>query len=86
MKPGSPSLESVLDSKDDALYDVTAAQPGPAGRLPLDPTDLLDRPSGDVFGWTQDVGMGWAPAELRRPELLVLSTLGGSRRSQNRTK
>jgi xylonate dehydratase len=79
MKAGSPSLESVLDSKDDALYDVTAAQPGPAGRLPLEPTDLLDRPSGDVFGWTQDVGMGWAPAELRRPELLVLSTLGGMR-------
>jgi putative YjhG/YagF family dehydratase len=75
----TPSLESVLDSGDHGLFEVTASQPGPAGRLPLAPADLLDRPSGDVFGWTQDVGMGWSPAELRRPELLILSTQGGVR-------
>ena len=79
MKDGGPTLEGVLDSGDDALYRATASQPGPAGRLPLSPEDLLDRPSGDVFGWSQDVGMGWSPAELRRPEVLVLSTLGGIR-------
>ncbi len=60
-------------------YAVISAQAGPAGRLPLEPADLLSRPSGDVFGWTQDVGMGWAPAELRRPEALILSTQGGVR-------
>ena len=74
-----PSLESVLDSGDEGLFRVTASQPGPAGSLPLTPADLLDRPSGDVFGWTQDVGMGWKPTELRRTEVLVLSTLGGIR-------
>src|SRR5919106_1075620 len=79
MKDGGPALESVLDSQDESLYRVTATQPGPAGSLPLTPADLLDRPSGDVFGWSQDVGMGWAPRELRRPEVLVLSTLGGIR-------
>jgi xylonate dehydratase len=79
MEPGVPTLDSVLDSQDETLFAVTASQPGPAGELPLAPDDLLDRPSGDLFGWSQDVGMGWAPAELRRPELLLLSTLGGMR-------
>jgi hypothetical protein len=45
----------VFDSGDPLLYAVTSAQPGPAGQLPLEPADLLARPSGDVFGWTQDV-------------------------------
>jgi putative YjhG/YagF family dehydratase len=75
----APTLDSILDSGDDSLYRVTAAQPGPAGSLPLTAADLVERPSGDLFGWSQDVGMGWAPADLRRPELLVLSTLGGMR-------
>jgi putative YjhG/YagF family dehydratase len=79
MKADRPSLESVLDSGDDTLYRVTSSQPGPPGSLPLTPTDLVDRPSGDVFGWSQNVGMGWTPADLRRPEVLVLSTLGGIR-------
>src|SRR5688572_1790261 len=74
-----PSLESVLDSGDPSLFRVTASQPGPAGSLPLTPADLLDRPSGDIFGWSLNVGMGWAPTELRRPEVLLLSTLGGMR-------
>jgi putative YjhG/YagF family dehydratase len=79
MKDAGPSLESVLDSGDPEILRVTASQPGPSGSLPLTPADLLDRPSGDVFGWSQDVGMGWSPSELRRPELLILSTLGGIR-------
>jgi putative YjhG/YagF family dehydratase len=79
MKADGPTLESVLDSRDDSLYRVTASQPGPPGSLPLTSADLVDRPSGDIFGWSQNVGMGWTPADLRRPEVLVLSTLGGMR-------
>src|SRR6202035_878194 len=32
-----------------------------------------------LFGWSQDVGMGWNPAELNRREFLILSTQGGIR-------
>ncbi len=64
---------------DPSLYSVISKQPGPAGALPITPDDLLHRASGDIFGWTQDVGMGWQPAELRRPEALILSTQGGVR-------
>ncbi len=74
-----PAINVAFDSGDSTLFTVTSAQPGPAGQLPLEPADLLARPSGDIFGWTQDVGMGWAPAELRRPEALILSTQGGVR-------
>ena len=58
MKSEGPSLESVLDSRDETLYRVTSSQAGPPGSLPLTPGDLVDRPSGDVFGWSQNVGMG----------------------------
>ncbi len=61
------------------LETVVTAQPGPAGALPLEPADLLERPSGDVFGWTLNAGMGWQPDAMRRPEVLILSTQGGIR-------
>jgi putative YjhG/YagF family dehydratase len=40
---------------------------------------LLERPSGDLFGWTQNAGMGWEPAALGGQEILILSTHGGIR-------
>jgi putative YjhG/YagF family dehydratase len=40
---------------------------------------LLQRPSGDLFGLSQDAGMGWDPAALGGKEFLILSTHGGIR-------
>jgi xylonate dehydratase len=70
---------AIFGSDDPNVYSVVTKQPGPAGRLPLSASDLLERPSGDIFGWSQDVGMGWDPACLGRPEMLILSTQGGIR-------
>ena len=39
----------------------------------------LERPSGDIFGMTQNAGMGWDPARLNGAEFLLLSTHGGIR-------
>ena len=61
------------------LYDVQTRAPGPTGELPFTPEMLLSRPSGDVFGLSQNAGMGWNPAQLDRKELLILSTQGGIR-------
>ncbi|MCI0376120.1 MAG: YjhG/YagF family D-xylonate dehydratase, partial [Gemmataceae bacterium] len=61
------------------LYDVRTSAAGPAGSLPLTPELLREAPSGDIFGLSMDVGMGWNPAELNRPEFLILSTQGGLR-------
>lgn len=74
----TPSLAALLDV-DSAVLDVQTRAPGPAGRLPLTEELLLHAPSGDLFGLTQDVGMGWSPAELTGPEFLILSTQGGIR-------
>ncbi len=62
------------------LLDLQTKAPGPSGELPLTEALLRDSPSGDLFGWTQNAGMGWNPAELGRPEVLILSTSGGLRR------
>ena len=68
-----------IDSSDFSVYAVRTHAPGPVGRLPLDAEYLLNAPSGEIFGLTQDVGMGWDPAQLRRKEFLILSTQGGIR-------
>jgi putative YjhG/YagF family dehydratase len=52
---------------------------GPAGQLPLTPDMLLHEPSGNLFGMTQDAGMGWSPAEVWRDQFLIVSTHGGLR-------
>src|SRR5438093_10893175 len=71
-------LPSLVET-DPALLDVRTRAAGPAGSLPLTEELLRNAPSGDLFGLTQDAGMGWDPAELGRKEFLILSTQGGIR-------
>src|SRR6266852_1814332 len=73
-----PRAPSLVES-DPAIYDVQTSAAGPSGSLPLTEELLRNAPSGDLFGWSQDVGMGWKPAELGRKEFLILSTSGGLR-------
>jgi putative YjhG/YagF family dehydratase len=63
----------------DAPLDVRSSAPGPQGALPFTEEMLRDSPSGDLFAWSQNAGMGWDPAELNRPQVLILSTQGGIR-------
>src|SRR5262252_7780549 len=77
-------LETLLPTADPALWDITTAGAGPQGQLPLTAEMLLERPSGDIFGLTQNAGMGWDPRELGRPQYLILSTQGGIRAADGR--
>lgn len=61
------------------LYDVETAAVGPGGALPLTSEFLRDSPSGDVFGLSQNAGMGWEAAKVGRDQFLILSTQGGMR-------
>jgi putative YjhG/YagF family dehydratase len=61
------------------IYRVQSKAAGPAGSLPLTEEMLLKSPSGDLFGLTQNVGMGWNPSEAGRKQFLILSTQGGLR-------
>ncbi len=68
-----------FDSDDPALFNISTRARGPAGALPLTAQMLRERPSGDLFGWTQNAGMGWDPSALGGKEFLMLSTHGGIR-------
>ena len=72
-------MERLFSADDPSIYEIRTAAPGPQGQLPLTPEMLRTLPSGDIFGWTQDAGMGWNPAHLGRDEYLILSTQGGIR-------
>ena len=64
MPIAAPSLSDILD----AATPVTRSQgDGPAGALPLTEELLRNAGSGDLFGLTQNAGMGWDPAEGHAP-------------------
>jgi putative YjhG/YagF family dehydratase len=75
----APLRPELLDTDDPQAAPVETRAAGPAGSLPLDAKMLADWPSGDLFGWTQNAGMGWKPQDMRRPQMLILSTQGGVR-------
>jgi putative YjhG/YagF family dehydratase len=69
----------VLECDRSVFEDAKTHAPGPEGRLPITAEMLLTEPSGNLFGLTQNAGMGWEPARLLDPEFLILSTHGGLR-------
>ena len=77
-----PAADELLNDSDSGALRTSA--PGSAGRLPLTEEMLRDSPSGDVFGLTQNAGMGWDPAEAARTPYLILSTHGGLRAEDGR--
>jgi putative YjhG/YagF family dehydratase len=76
----STPLEAILDSGDKTIFDVRSKAPARSGMVPVTSEMLLNRPSGDLFGWAMNAGMGWSPQKLGGKEILILSTHGGIRR------
>ena len=74
-----PSPAPLFPASDPAIYAIRTRAPGPTGRLPLTAEMLRTAPSGDLFGLTQNVGMGWEPAAVLGRQFLILSTQGGLR-------
>ena len=74
----APSLEQVLGSA--ATIDTSRIEgDGPDGRLPLTAEMLRNEPSGNIFGLTQNAGMGWHRDALGGPQYVIVSTMGGVR-------
>lgn len=80
----SETIDILGFQPDAELTEVQTRAPGPAGSLPLTAEMLLHAPSGDVFGLSQNAGMGWDPAEVGRKPFLILSTQGGIRSADGR--
>ncbi|MBP1934359.1 YjhG/YagF family D-xylonate dehydratase [Ammoniphilus resinae] len=75
----STSLNNIMGSEREDLYKIQTHAAGASGSLPLTPEMLLNSPSGDLFGLSQNVGMGWQPTKLNGKQILILSTQGGIR-------
>ena len=73
------STNDMFDSGAPDMYQIKTRATGPAGSLPITEDMLLHSPSGDLFGMTQNAGMGWNAAEVGRKQFLILSTQGGLR-------
>ena len=82
--PNPITFTSVLESPNFDPGTVRTHAPGPEGSLPITPEMLLTQPSGDIFGLSQNAGMGWEPNRLLDPEFLILSTHGGMRAEDGR--
>ncbi|MGH9616446.1 MAG: YjhG/YagF family D-xylonate dehydratase, partial [Acidobacteriaceae bacterium] len=76
---GKLTAAQVLESDDTIFRELSTHAPGPSGTLPFTPAMLLNQPSGNLFGLSQNSGMGWEPGRLLDPEFLILSTHGGVR-------
>src|SRR6201996_3477554 len=75
----SVTAAQVFESETSVLRETKTHAPGPGGVLPITAEMLLTQPSGNLFGLTQNAGMGWEPARMLDPEFLILSTHGGLR-------
>lgn len=75
----SSVLDDILSPPDSSVLDVKTSAPGPEGELPVSGDELRNSSSGDLFGLTQNVGMGWDPEDVGQKSFLILSTSGGVR-------
>jgi xylonate dehydratase len=74
----------VFDSANEEIYQMRTHGPGPSGSLPYAAEQLKSDPSGHLFGWVQNAGMGWPAAKIGGKEFLILSTHGGMRADDGR--
>src|SRR5690625_2360848 len=77
-------MDKIYRESNPSIYEVDTHAEGPTGMLPLTPQMLKESQSGDLFGMTQNVGMGWDPKDLLGPEILILGTKGGIRGEDGR--
>ena len=75
---GIPTLTDILDTPASAATTRLAGD-GPSGRLRLTEEMLRQEPSGNLFGLTQNAGMGWDASLARGAEYVIVSTQGGLR-------
>ncbi|MFC5650366.1 YjhG/YagF family D-xylonate dehydratase [Paenibacillus solisilvae] len=73
------AIRFIMGPEDPDRYDIFTHAAGPEGKLPLTAEMLMNLPSGDLFGMSQNVGMGWKPERLLGKQILILSTQGGVR-------
>ena len=78
-QPADLDLLQQLEPAESDGFQVQTKAAGPSGALPLTDEMLRTWSSGELFGMTQNAGMGWTPQDLLGDQYLILSTQGGVR-------
>ena len=68
----------------ESAYEVRTKALARTGSLPFTEEMLKNSPSGDLFGWSHNVGMGWRPDLITSDQVLILTTAGGIREDDGR--
>ncbi len=69
-----------LSITDKSIFNIKTNADGPRGSIGLSEEALKHAPSGDLFGLSQNVGMGWSPQDFLGPQFLILNSHGGIRK------
>ena len=75
------TIEKMFTPQDDAFYAVITHAAG-RRRAAADPADADGIPSGNLFGMTQNAGMGWDANKLTGKEVLIIGTRRHPRRGR----
>ena len=68
-----------LEIEDESIFIIQTHSQGPSGKIELSDEVLKHAPSGNLFGLSQNVGMGWSPKNFLGPQFLILNSHGGVR-------
>lgn len=68
-----------LAVSDHSIFTIQTNADGPKGSIGLSDEMLKHAPSGNLFGLSQNVGMGWNPQDFLGPQFLILNSHGGIR-------
>ena len=68
-----------LDTGDETIFEIRTNSTGPDGTIELTDDILKHAPSGNLFGLSQNAGMGWNPKDFLGPQFLILNSHGGIR-------
>lgn len=78
--PRPPVPEPDWFATTPAALCVRTKAPARQEGLPLTEDLLKNAAGGDLFGMSQDAGMGWKPGDTNAEQVLILSTIGGVRK------
>ena len=70
---------SGLMVTNESIFNIRTHDSGPDGSLVLSEEMLRHAPSGNLFGLSQNTGMGWDPKNMLGPQFLILNSHGGIR-------
>lgn len=84
MQNSVPPLNDIFGDFN-AIEKTRLSAPGPEGLLPITEEMLVNEPSGNLFGLTENAGMGWSPDDMEGDQFVIVGITGGLRDNHGAT-